>query len=203
MKIASWNINGIAAHRRELIKFLTDGKPDVMCIQETRGKLYWPPPATTTTGFRRWNPIIRALSFCPDVSHYPSSWGLGSRSMTGKAGPSPQSIRIFMLLMCMFRTTRHNPPERRKYRLNWDMAFRTYISKLPKPVVVCGDFNVTHTDQDIYPSEARSSTVPPDMITEERKNFERLLEVGLKDVFRTFYPEKRDASTWWAPKNQT
>lgn len=104
----------------------------------------------------------------------------------------------------MFRTTRHNPPpERRKYRLNWDMAFRTYISKLPKPVVVCGDFNVTHTDQDIYPSEARSSTVPPDMITEERKNFERLLEVGLKDVFRTFYPEKRDASTWWAPKNQT
>ena len=75
------------------------------------------------------------------------------------------------------------------------MAFRTYISKLPKPVVVCGDFNVTHTDQDIYPSEARSSTVPPDMITEERKNFERLLEVGLKDVFRTFYPEKRDAST--------
>ena len=38
MKIASWNINGIAAHRRELIKFLTDGKPDVMCIQETRGQ---------------------------------------------------------------------------------------------------------------------------------------------------------------------
>ena len=30
MKITSWNINGIAAHRRELIKFLFDTKPDIM-----------------------------------------------------------------------------------------------------------------------------------------------------------------------------
>ena len=39
MKIASWNINEIAAYRRELIKFLMDLKPNVMCIQETRGEI--------------------------------------------------------------------------------------------------------------------------------------------------------------------
>ena len=49
MKIASWNINGIAAHRRELIKFLTDVKPDVMCMQETRGQT-----ALSTPGYHNF-----------------------------------------------------------------------------------------------------------------------------------------------------
>lgn len=37
MKIASWNVNGIAACRRKgFLKFLADVKPDIMCCQEVR-----------------------------------------------------------------------------------------------------------------------------------------------------------------------
>lgn len=203
MKIASWNINGIAAHRRELIKFLSDVKPDIMCIQETRGQTalatpgyhdYWSPAAepnySGTLVLSRREPLSVKL-------------GIGVKKYDREGRAITVEYRDFYVVNVYVPNYQaQSPPERRKFRLNWDMAFRTYIYKLPKPVIICGDFNVTHTDKDIYPSEVRSSTVPPDMITEERKNFERLLDIGLKDVFRIFYPEKRDAYTWWAPKNQ-
>ena len=204
MKIASWNINGIAAHRRGMIKFLADGKPDVMCIQETRGQTVLAAPGYHDYWFPAMEPNYSGTLVLSRREPLSVKLGIGVKKYDREGRAITAEYKDFYVVNVYVPNYQaQSPPERRKYRLNWDMAFRTYISKLPKPVVVCGDFNVTHTDQDIYPSEARSSTVPPDMITEERKNFERLLEVGLKDVFRTFYPEKRDASTWWAPKNQT
>lgn len=186
-----------------MIKFLSDAKPDVMCIQETRGRI-----TLATPGYHDfWFPAVEpnysgtlALSRHEPLS---VSLGIGIKKYDREGRAITLEYRDFYVVNVYVPNYQtQSPPERRKFRLNWDAAFRTYVSKLPKPVVICGDFNVTHTEKDIYPSEARSSPVPPDMITEERKNFERLLDVGLKDVFRVFYPEKRDAFTWWAHKNQ-
>lgn len=203
MKIASWNINGIAAHRRELIKFLTDVKPDVMCIQETRGQTALSTPGYHNFWFSSTEPNFSGTLVLSKREPLSVKFGIGIKKYDREGRAITVEYKDFYVVNVYVPNYQtQSPPERRKFRLNWDMAFRIYISKLPKPVVICGDFNVTYTDMDIYPSEARSSTVPPDMITEERKNFERLLDVGFKDVFRTFYPEKRDAYTWWAPKNQ-
>ena len=202
MKIVSWNINGIAAHRRELIKFLSDVKPDVMCIQEIRGQVILDTPGYHSFWFPSMEPNYSGTLVLTKREPKSVRLGIGikkydreGRSITVEY----QGLYIVNVYVPNFQP--QSPPERRKYRLNWDAAFRSYISKLDKPAVICGDFNVTYTDQDIYPSEARSNPLPPDMITEERKNFERLLDLGFKDVFRTFYPDKSDAYTWWAPKN--
>ena len=108
MKIASWNINGIAAHRRELIKFLTDVKPDVMCIQEIRGQIVLSTPGYHSFWFSAAEPNFSGTLVLSKREPLSVKLGIGIKSMTGKAGSSPQSIRIFILLMCTFRTTRRS-----------------------------------------------------------------------------------------------
>ena len=45
----------------------------------------------------------------------------------------------------------HSTPDRLDYRIEWDKAVREYVTKLPKPVIMCGDFNVAREYIDIYP----------------------------------------------------
>lgn len=202
MKIISWNINGIAAHRRELIKFLTDVKPDVMCLQEIRGKVPLNTPSYHDYWFPAAEPNYSGTLVLTKREPLSVKLGIGIKKYDREGRAITLEYRDFYIVNVYVPNYQaQSPPERRKYRLNWDVAFRSYVSKLPKPAVLCGDFNVTHTELDIYPSEARTSTVPPDMTTEERKNFDRLLNAGFKDVFRVFYPNKHDAYTWWASKS--
>lgn len=60
--------------------------------------------------------------------------------------------------------------------------------------VICGDFNVAPTDQDIYdPRRFRGKThaSPP-----EREAVAGLLDVGFVDVARTLHPDSPEF-TWW------
>ena len=84
------------------------------------------------------------------------------------------------------------------YRMTWDDAFRNYIAELQqaKPVIVCGDLNVAHQEIDLKnPQTNRKNAGFTD---EERNKFSQLLQAGLIDTFRHFYPDKEDAYTWWS-----
>lgn len=66
----------------------------------------------------------------------------------------------------------------------------------PKPVVMCGDFNVAHEEIDLKnPKTNRGNAGFSD---EERGKFTELLDAGFIDSFRTLYPDKRDAYSWWS-----
>jgi len=88
--------------------------------------------------------------------------------------------------------------ERLDYRMKWEDDFRNYLVELDKkkPVVVCGDMNVAHKEIDLKnPASNRRNAGFTD---EEREKFTRLLEAGFIDSFRFFYPDKKDAYTWWS-----
>ncbi len=88
--------------------------------------------------------------------------------------------------------------ERLDYRMKWEDDFRNYLIELDKkkPVVVCGDMNVAHKEIDLKnPASNRRNAGFTD---EEREKFTRLLEAGFIDSFRFFYPDKKDAYTWWS-----
>lgn len=52
----------------------------------------------------------------------------------------------------------YSSPERPDYRLEWEAAFRSYLSRLQqvKPVVLCGDFNATRAYIDSYPDNGKN-----------------------------------------------
>lgn len=87
---------------------------------------------------------------------------------------------------------------RLEYRLEWEDAFREYLKRLDqaKPVVICGDLNVAHKEIDIKnPASNRKNAGFTD---EERAKMTELLDQGFIDTFRHFYPDKKDAYSWWS-----
>lgn len=66
----------------------------------------------------------------------------------------------------------------------------------PKPVVMCGDFNVAHQEIDLKnPGPNRGKAGFSD---EERGKFTELLQAGFTDTFRYRNPDLTGAYSWWS-----
>lgn len=66
----------------------------------------------------------------------------------------------------------------------------------PKPVVMCGDFNVAHQEIDLKnPGPNRGKAGFSD---EERGKFTELLQAGFTDTFRYRNPDLAGAYSWWS-----
>lgn len=66
----------------------------------------------------------------------------------------------------------------------------------PKPVVMCGDFNVAHQEIDLKnPGPNRGKAGFSD---EEREKFTKLLDAGFTDTFRNQHPDETGAYSWWS-----
>ncbi len=80
----------------------------------------------------------------------------------------------------------------------WDRAWRAYLQWLEqtKPVIVCGDLNVAHTELDIHSPKGRTHAAG--FTLEERTGFAALLqETGFVDTFRHCHPTTKKWS-WWS-----
>ena len=88
--------------------------------------------------------------------------------------------------------------ERLDYRMKWEDDFRSYLLGLDKkkPVIVTGDMNVAHKEIDLKnPSSNHHNAGFTD---EEREKMTALLDSGFIDTFRYFYPDLKDAYSWWS-----
>lgn len=100
--------------------------------------------------------------------------------------------------------------------MKWDEEFRNYLKELDnkKPVVLTGDLNVAHQEigmirffklntqvhlMYVYIDIAnpKTNTKNAGFTKEERDNMTTLLDKGFVDTFRTLYPEKAGAYTFW------
>lgn len=203
MKIVSWNVNGIVARRRDLINLMNKMKPDIMCVQETKTKY-----ALDTPGyFQYWNLAKRR-------GYYGTLILAREEPLTVKLGMGvkkyDQEGRFIALeykeyyVINVYVPSIHinNTPERPDYRRGWDRTLRKYVSKLDKPVILCGDFNVARAWIDSYPENQRNEPDAPIFRSELREGMEQLLSIGLVDAFRSLYPNKEGAYTWFGPKTQ-
>jgi len=204
MKIASWNVNGIRACREKgFLKFLSDANPDIMCCQEVKGQC-----KLDTPGYLQyWFPAARAnysgvlmLTKREPVS---VTNGLGDECIDAEGRLiSLEYPEFFVVNVYAPSLNPHSTPERHEFRYEWDRKLLEYLDNLPKPCIVCGDFNVARSNIDIYPENQKNSLEPPFFESEIRAGFERYIEAGLVDAFRAMYPEREGSYTWWGPKNR-
>jgi exodeoxyribonuclease-3 len=181
-------------------EFVKCAEPDMICLQETKltkGQfqfelegyhLYWnfakKKGYSGTAIFTRQEPL--------EVTY---GLGLEEHDSEGRV--------ITAEFECFYLVTVYTPNSQRElvrlpYRMTWDDAFRRHLKKLDaiKPVIVCGDLNVAHKEIDIkHPAANRKNAGFSD---EERGKFTELLEAGFIDTFRHFYPDRKDAYTWWS-----
>jgi exodeoxyribonuclease-3 len=62
-------------------------------------------------------------------------------------------------------------------------------------VIVCGDFSIAHTDNDIS-KPVKKETQRPGITVYEREKMDRLINAGFSDTFRLFNEPKGHYS-WW------
>src|SRR5205085_5064442 len=80
------------------------------------------------------------------------------------------------------------------YELAWLAALKEVVSNGPQPAIVCGDFNIAPTDDDVFDPEAyigETHVTPP-----EREALANLQSVGLRDVVRDHWPSNRVFTYW-------
>lgn len=201
MKIISWNVNGLLATvNAGAFAPVMEREPDLVCLQEIRTR----EEPTVCAGFtHHWNHSSREgysgtalLTRQPPVRVFN---GFLNGFDDGEGRIITAELEPFILVNAYVPNSQKNL-QRHAYRMAWDRALCEHIQELleEKPVVICGDFNVAREDIDIYAENMRQYWAEQGYASDERSNFETLLEeCGLRDVFRERSPGQR-GYTWWS-----
>lgn len=203
MRLVSWNVNGIrAALGKGMAEKMDALAPDVLCLQEVKARpeqvadlwlASWPHAV--------WNPAERPgysgtliLSRTEPLS---LTKGIGVPEMDTEGRVCTAEYADFFLVCC-YTPNSQDGLARLPFRMQWDKAFRGYVSTLAtkKPVVFCGDLNVAHEEIDIARPDTNHFSAG--FSDEERAGFTGLLAAGFADTFRRLHPDERDRYSWWS-----
>jgi exodeoxyribonuclease-3 len=207
MKIATLNVNDINKRLSNLLAWLYETAPDVVCLQELKATDdAFPEVALRNAGYgavwqgqRTWNGVaILARDDDPVLTR---------RRLPGD--PQDMQARYIeaavrgVLVGCLYLPNGNpQPGPKFDYKMTWFerlIAHAADLLSVKVPVVLAGDFNVVPTDADIYPSKswAGNALVQP----QPRRAFSRLLTQGWTDALRTIRPEG-PLYTFWDYKRE-
>lgn len=214
MKIVSWNVNGIRSiHSKGLfVPFIEKEKPDIICLQETKAeqgqsevdlpdyKEFWNSAKrkgySGTAIFAKTEPL-RIILGIPDViarKFKLSDDVYGDPNAEGRVISA--EFKDFFIVNVY---TPNSKPDLSRLSLrhkSWDPAFLAYCKELKKrkPVIVCGDFNVAHTTDDLANPKANEGE--HGFTKEEIGGIQEFIDAGFVDSFRLF-TQGKGHYTWW------
>lgn len=201
MRFISWNVNGLrAVVKKGFEDIFWSLDADFVCLQETKlqeGQIsldlpgyesYWcyaeKKGYSGTAIFTRHTPL--SVSYNLGVPEHDTE----GRVITLEYGD--------FYLVCVYTPNSQDGLRRLDYRMSWEDDFREYLCELDKakPVIVCGDMNVAHEEIDL--KNPATNHMNPGFSDEERGKFTELLDAGFIDTFRSLYPDRTDAYSWWS-----
>ena len=201
MKCVSWNVAGIrACWKKGFESFFDTVDADIFAIQEVKAieeELPFCPP----NYFYYLNPAIKkgysGTLIYTKKKPLSVSFGMGIDKHDKEGRIITLEYPHFYFVNAYIPNVKRTL-ERLPYRMEWEDDMRTYLKHLDqkKPVIICGDFNVSHTMNDI--KNAKANIGNAGFTYEERDKFTELLKAGFIDSFRYLYPNKIDAYTWWS-----
>ena len=201
MKFISWNVNGLrACEGKGFSDIFHRMDADFFCLQETKmqaGQL-----ALTYEGYHSYWNYAEKKGYSGTAiftRHTPVSVKLG----IGVDEHDHEGRTITLEYEDFFLITAYVPNSqdelrRLDYRMRWEDDFRQYVLQLDavKPVIICGDMNVAHQEIDL--KNPKTNRRNAGFTDEERDKMTLLLESGFTDTFRYFYPDLKEAYSWWS-----
>jgi exodeoxyribonuclease III len=194
MKIATWNINGIKARIDNLLTWLKDAAPDIVCLQEIK---------SVDEGFPRLE--IEALGYHVETHGQKGFNGVAILSKMkpdevnrGLPGDDSDEQARFMeavfsfeggaFRVCSIYLPNGNPaddPVKYPYKLAWMERLKAFAEDrlaLEEPLILAGDYNVIPEPHDCYDVKAWESDAL--FLPQTREAFRRLEHLGLTDALR-------------------
>lgn len=201
MKLISWNVNGLRACAGKGFRdaFL-QLDADFFSLQETKMQ-----PGQIDMEFEGWHSYwlsaekkgYSGTAVFTRRQPLSVSYGLGIERHDHEGRVITLEMEKFYLVT-VYVPNSQDELRRLDYRMEWEDDFRVYVCGLDrvKPVIICGDLNVAHTEIDLKnPATNRRSAGFTD---EERAKFSALLEAGFTDTFRFFHPDTVGAYSYWS-----
>lgn len=217
MRIYSWNVNGLRSviKKGAFDRFLSAHRPDVLCLQEIKADAtqvppvlpthhaYWhaartkgyagtaifsaPRPESVHAGFVR--PVKQAYAFVDAAGKDAAEEG---RVLTAE-------YPAFHLVTVYTPNAKDDLSRLPLRASQWDPAVLAHCQALErsKPVIVCGDLNVAHTELDLANPKANAGN--KGFTAEERAGFQAFLDAGFVDTFRMF-TQGGGHYSWWSPR---
>ncbi len=200
MKLATWNVNSIKVRLPQLLQWLADAAPDIVCLQELK---------TEEPGFPR--EALEQAGYASAVNGQKTYNGVAILSreplagvVTGIPGFDDPQRRVLAATVAGVRVICVYCPngqavgsDKYEYKLRWFAALRDYLAAelaAHPQLAVAGDFNVAPEDRDVHDPKAWEGQVH--VSEPERAAWRGLLGIGLRDGFRLFdQPEK--SFSWW------
>ncbi len=201
MKLISWNVNGFRAIvTKGFAEIFKEMDADIFCIQET--KLQEGQVEIDFPGYEQyWNYAKRkgysGTAVFTRIHPEKVTYGLGMEEHDQEGRVITLEFEKFILVN-VYTPNAQDKLARIDYRMTWEDDFHAYLKELEKikPVILCGDLNVAHTEIDLKnPKTNRGNAGFSD---QERDKIKALLDDGFIDTFRFFYPDKTGAYSWWS-----
>lgn len=215
MRLFSWNVNGIRAvvNKGAFGQFITDYQPDILGLQETKAmqgqaeidlpdyQEYWNSAQkkgySGTAIFTKIKPHSVTLGMPKEISD-------NHGSFVDKYGDPLHEGRITtaeyddFYYVTVYTPNTKGDLTRLPLRQNiWDPGFLSYLKHLEKhkPVIVSGDLNVAHKEDDLANPKANKGKAG--FTDQERQGFQNYIDAGFIDTFRLFTPTGNGHYTWW------
>jgi exodeoxyribonuclease-3 len=202
MRIATYNVNGINGRLPVLLRWLSESKPDVVCLQELKApQEKFPLQAINDAGYQA-------------IWHGQKSWnGVAILSKNGlpeercrvlPGDPQDEHSRYIEanlngIIIGSLYLPNGNPAPGPKfdYKLRWFQRLTLHAAELfalKQPVILTGDYNVMPTEKDVYKPErwVDDALFRP----ETRLAFKNLVAQGWTDAIRKLYPDEIIYTFW-------
>jgi exodeoxyribonuclease-3 len=205
MRIATWNVNSIRQRIDNLVAWLTERQPDIVCLQETK---------TTDDAFPR--APLEALGYNLAIHGQKTFNGVAILSRFPLDEVTPRlpgdaeddharfieaviSTRRGALRVASLYLPNGNPVQSEKYpyKLRWMERLAHYVHerlKLEEDLVLAGDYNVIPAPEDVYDPQGwiEDALFRP----QTREKFRELTSLGLTEAIRASSDEPGLYTFW-------
>lgn len=208
MRLATYNINGVVQRLDNLLAWLGEARPDVVCLQELKvADAAFPQAALAAAGYRavwtaegRWNGVaILARGAEPVLTRIALPGDPGDR----QARYVEAAVRGVLVASIYAPNGNPRPGPKFHYKLAWLGRLARHAGDLAAagvPVVLAGDYNIVPEPRDIYPTTSYddNALVRP----EAREVYARLLASGWTDALRAAHPQGELFTFWDYRRNR-
>jgi exodeoxyribonuclease-3 len=208
VKIATYNINGINRRLPNLMAWLADAAPDVVCLQELKATdRQFPATALADAGYgavwrgeSSWNGVAILAKGAEPI--------LTNDALPGN--PDDKQARYIeaavngVLVACLYAPNGNpRPGPKFDYKLAWTRRLLDHAAELWStglPVVIAGDFNIVPEPRDIYETTSYrdNALVQPEC----RALYAELLAQGWTDAIRKKHPGETIYTFWDYMRNR-
>ncbi len=199
MRVATFNINGIAARRQRLDEWLEAARPDIVCLQEIKTAAF-PAEAYEAAGWHVLWAGEKGFNGVAILARHPLEEV--ARELPGDAGDRQarwlEAKVAGLHVACLYLPNGNPAPGP---RFDYKLAFMQRLAGRARallaaeiPTVLAGDWNVCPTDADVARPEAMAADAL--CLPQAREAFRAIVAEGWTEAVRARFPHETVYTYW-------